>query len=287
MPGCAAGFDQIQDARDPNDMRTLDVFSYKSYLQFVQDFVVAKGHGYKSEVAKATEIQGAYLSRVLAGKAHLNLEQAEKLSRLFLLNESEARYFLTLLERDRAGTTELKSYFAAILEELKVQNLNIKKRLKVAQEISDQDKQVYYSSWLYGAAYVMSSIPKYQEVDALASGLSISTKRALEILSFLASIGLVKKQGTKYVISSGSLHLGKDEPLIIQHQSNWRMRAMHAIESQQPENLHYGTVMALSRSDAALIKRKLTDLIEEINRLMVPSKEEEAHILCVDWFGLG
>lgn len=264
----------------------LDIFTYDSALKFILDFIEMKGHGYKAEISRATECQSAYVSRVLSEKAYFSLEQSERLARLFLLNDLEERFFLTLSQRDRAGTKELKSYFNKLLKELRDSRKNLKARVKAPSEIDENDRHVYYGSWLYGAVYVMTSIPKYQSTEALSAALGVPAKKIITVLEFLVSIGLVKQQNQKYVIAAGSIHLGKESPLISKHHVNWRTRALNSIDQAHPEDLHYSLVMALSHDDLETIKGRIVDMIEETNKILGPSKEEEVQVLCIDLFGL-
>ncbi len=101
-----------------NKNSVLDVFKYHSSMHYVRDFIQVKGHGYKSAMARAMACQSAYVSRVLKDQASFSLEQAERLNRLFSHSRLEAKYFLTLVSRDRAGTPELKNFYEEVLREL-------------------------------------------------------------------------------------------------------------------------------------------------------------------------
>lgn len=264
----------------------ISVFNYDSSLKYINEVIDSKGHGYKATVAKAVGCQSAYVSRVLSGQALFSLEQAERLNELFLHSEREETFFMNLVQRDRAGTQELRKYFNKILDSLRSERLDLKKSGAAFSEITDQDRYVYYSSWLYSAVYVLTSVPAYQDVTLIAEHLQLPPKQILEILTFLVEIGLVTHEKGKYVISGKNLHLPKDSPLITKHHINWRLRALQSVELKQPKDLHYSVVMSLSRKDSELIKGKLVEMIEEINTIPPQSKEEEAQVLCLDYFKL-
>jgi uncharacterized protein (TIGR02147 family) len=272
-------------AKNNND-KEIQVFNFDSAIDYIQARIEEKGHGYKAVVAKAVNCQSAYVSRVLSGQAHFSLEQAERLSDLFSHGEPEAHYFLTLLQRDRAGTRELRKYFEKIIDGLKAARANIKNRVPTISEISDEERRTYYSSWMFGAVYVMTSIPEFQAPLAIAERLSVPRKKVLEILEFLVSIGLVKQEQGRYAVTGSNLHLAKDSPYITKHHLNWRIKALSAVEINNPEDLHYSVVMSLSKNDQGLIKAKLIDMIEEMHLILPDSKEEGAQVLCLDLFNL-
>jgi uncharacterized protein (TIGR02147 family) len=270
--------------KNPTD--ALSVFNFESSLPYLKKKVDGQGHGFKSAVAKASGCQSAYVSRVLNGLAFFSLEQAEKVSQLFLHTEAENHYFLTLVQKDRAGTPELRAYFEKQLHSLREERLNLKERIQVTSEITEQDRHIYYSSWIYSAVYVMTSVPKYQDIQSLSKALQVTPQKVLAALDFLTSIGLVRQDQGKFKIASGSIHLGKDSPHAIQYHLNWRLKTMELIEQQQDEELHYSLVMSLSKRDIQILKTKIVDLIEEVNQVLGPSKEEEAQVLCIDFFNL-
>lgn len=266
--------------------KLIQVFEYDSAIDYIKDKIEEKGHGYKSIVAKSVNCQSAYVSRVLGGQADFSLEQAERLNDLFAHSSVEAHYFITLHQRDRAGTRELRKYFDNTLESLKAARANIKSRVPNVAEISNEERQKYYSSWLFGAVYVMTSIPEFQNPTAIAEKLTVPRKKVTEALDFLVSIGLVKQEEGRYVITGSSLHLPKDSPHITKHHLNWRLKALTSVENNNPEDLHYSVVMSLSKKDQALIKAKMIDMIEEMHLILPDSKEEGAQVLCLDLFDL-
>ncbi|HMT03202.1 MAG TPA: hypothetical protein PKD00_07860, partial [Burkholderiales bacterium] len=56
-------------------------------------------------------------------------------------------------------------------------------------------------------------LKEFQNKDAIAKRLGISTKRAAEILEFLISIGLARYQDGGYVVGTARMHLGSDSSM--------------------------------------------------------------------------
>src|SRR5690606_34948127 len=94
-----------------------------------------QARGMKSEAARAMNCQPAYLSRVLADQATLSSEQAFSLNIVLNHKELESEYFLALVDYERAGTAEFRSYLKAKLDRLKAQSMELKQRIRAAPKM--------------------------------------------------------------------------------------------------------------------------------------------------------
>lgn len=261
-----------------------DFQDYKRYLSHVIENRPKGGRGFRSEVAEAAGVQLAYLYQVLSREAHFNLEHGEKVSEFLGHLPEEKHYFLLLIQYARAGTEGLRSYFRDQMKEVITKRLVLKNRLKSERTLSTEDQAVYYSAWYYGAVRVAVSIPKYRTRDALAKRLKLSPAKVDRILAFLVSTGLVAKKGEEYSLTTQQMHLGNDAGMIAKHHANWRMRAIHSVDDAKAKDLHYSYVVAMSEDDIVHIKSMLVNAIEEIQKRVLPSKEEALYSLCVDFF---
>jgi uncharacterized protein (TIGR02147 family) len=264
----------------------ISVFDYDDSLQYIKDVIESQGYGYKAKLSEAIQCQSAYVSRVLGGLASFSLEQSERLNHFFAHSNAESDYFLTLSMRDRAGTAELKNYFNSTLQKLKKQRLDLKNHVAVSSEISERDRHVYFSSWIYGAIYVLTSIPEFQTIEAMSKRLRIPQKKMLAALDFLTGVGLVKKENSRYILSNSGMHIGSDNTLVTRHHLNWRTKALAAVEANKPEELHYSVAISVSEKDAEIIKEKLVNVMAEIQQILEPSKEEVAKVITLDFFDL-
>ena len=82
------------------------------------------------------------------------------------------------------------------------------------------------------------------------------------------------------------IHLDKNSPMIYKHHTNWRLEGIKALESQNNDNLHYSSILAIAREDAQKIKQMLLKALEDIEPVVAPSPEEELYSLCMDLFKL-
>ncbi len=62
------------------------------------------------------------------------------------------------------------------------------------------------------------------------------------------------------------------------------MRAIDAVDREEPEELHYSAVIAIAKKDALKIKTTLGEAIERVREKVKESKEEDLFRYSVDFF---
>ena len=102
--------------------------------------------------------QKAYLSQVLKARAHLNLEQLERLATWLGFNEVEVEYLLLLLQHDRAGTPSLRQHLHKRIVELKKRRLQAQHRIRGDQPLQEAQQSIFYSSWVYSAVHLSQPV---------------------------------------------------------------------------------------------------------------------------------
>ena len=263
-----------------------DFRDYKAFLAFHMAQMPRGGPGFRSELAKALSCQTAYISQVLNGPANFSLEQGALINRLIGHSREESRFFLLILEYARAGSRELKTHFQELIEEAIDRHLNLKERFKVQERLSESDQLTYYSDWRFAAVHMLVSIPKFDGPERICEAVDLSLVVVRSTLEFLTRTGLVINEGGKYRLGASRLHLGKDSPLIGRHHANWRVQALKSLDRGTEGDLHYTSIVSLSRKDVVEIKKRLIQTIEDYNAVVKDSYEEAAFCLNVDFFGL-
>ncbi len=242
----------------------------------------------KSALAEAAKCQVAYISRVLNGLAHLSLEQADAVSTYLHHSDEERHFFLLQLQYARAGSQSLEGYFQKQLEAVQKKRLNLKERFQVKNELSEADRAVYYSSWLYAAVHMCLTVPALRSSDAIARELGAPLSKIVQILEFFENSGIATREGGRYRVGTTRVHLGNDSPLVSKHHMNWRVQAMRSLDREDQsganEDLHYSSVISVSRADRRKLKELLVRAIDEYNAVVAPSPEEEVHCLTMDFF---
>ncbi len=266
------------------------IFDFEDYRDFMSKKLVSgpkKGRGQKSLLSSFVNCQTTYLSQVLSGKADFSYEQAESSTRFFNLGKIEKKYFITLVQLQRAGTVEAKSYLKGELVELREQSLNLKKRLEVKNSLSDKEREQYYSHWLYSAIHVLTSIPNINTTQQIAKTLSLPTSKVVDILDFLDSVGLVKISDNSLEIGTSKLHLSQNSHLIYHHHRNWRLQSLQAIDRALDKNMHYSSVVTLSEKDVYKVKNYLIESIKSVKKIISESEpEEKCYSFNLDFFDI-
>jgi uncharacterized protein (TIGR02147 family) len=263
------------------------VFNFRDYKAFIEEKIASfpnKGWGIRSQLAEFMNSQTAFISQVLNGNANLSLEQAEKVNEFFDHTRDESHYFLLLVQYARAGTSTLQSYFEEQMRQILEARLVLKNRLDVKQNLSREDQAIYYSAWYYAAIHILLTIPKYRTPEAMSRYLDLPVQRIIEVLEFLASVGLAEQGQEGWKIGSTRIHLSNDSPMISKHHTNWRMKAIQALEKDRDDALHYSSCISISRENAFQIKSRLIKEIEECKQIIWDSKEEELYGLSLDFF---
>lgn len=265
------------------------VFEYNNYKRFMTDTEnIRRGYerGFRSKVAAAIGCQSGYISHVLNGDAQFSLEQALMAAQFLGIKGPEQKYFLLLVELERAGTRELKAHFAEELKSLKEHHLNIKERVGTATFLSEKDQSQYYSSWHFLAVHVLTSLQKFSDAKAIAQALRIPEGAVGKVLLFLIQARILKE--SKGILTPGltQVHLDRESPLIRQHHTNWRIAAIQSLVNEDNSDLHYSTVSTLSRADVEKLRAEMIQLIEHYVGTVRSSNEETMYGFNLDFYGL-
>lgn len=263
------------------------IHDFDHYKEFLGEWLLSlpgKGRGKRTELAEAMRCKLAYVSQVLNGEAQLSLEQGEALARYLAFSRDETEFLLFLVQKERAGTENLRKIFQSLIERERAKRKVLKDRIGVSEGMSELDRARYYSAWHYTAIHILLTIPQFQGRVEIAKRLRLSQKKVSDALDFLVKAGLAVQEGDRFLATKMKIHLGNDSPEIMKHHTNWRTRAAIACEDEEPNSLHYSSVVSLAKGDIGKIKELIVRLIEDFRAKIDPSKEEELFAFCVDWF---
>jgi uncharacterized protein (TIGR02147 family) len=263
------------------------VFEFQDYKEYLRNYIhqlPRQGYGFKSRMAQALNCKTSYITQVLHGQAHISLEYAETLNELLKHSDSESEYFLNLVNLCRAGTESLRRRINNRLLALKAKQGNLKERFNEKTDLNDTKIMEFFSLWYLNAIQIASTIPRLQSRKALKEALGISEHTLNEGLTFLVSNGLIQEKGNRLIPGQTKIFIGKDSSVLKVHHANWRQRAILSMDRSYTDDLHFTSVFSLSTKDVALIKERLIREIEQIRKIVKPSREEELHTCIVDFF---
>ena len=261
---------------------TLD---FRSYLRTVAE---VRGRGEFRRIADALKMHTTLVSQILNGKKCFTEEQASNLCVYLSLNPLETDYFLKLVQIERAGNESLKKTFQRHLQQIMAQAKETKSRVPESQDLTEQDRAIYYSSWQYSLVRLLTSIDGLQTFEKISDYLRLPASRVREILDFLVSRNLCKegKKG-KYERTGKNTHVEARSPLAIRHHQNWRSKSHEFQERMTDADLAFTAPISVSSADRQRIRSLLLDTISQIAKIVETSPAEEVVYLGIDWLKIG
>ncbi len=92
------------------------------------------------------------------------------------------------------------------------------------------------------------------------------------------------QEGTTFLPGAQRIHLGEDSPLLPKHHMNWRLRALESLDHPRQDDLHYSSVMSISREAFLKIRSSMLQLIEESEPVIKSAKDEALFCWAIDLF---
>jgi len=265
----------------------MDIFTYKNYRQFLSDWLLLEKKQHRmnaSLLAEKIRVHPTFVSQVLKGNKDLSSEQWLSICEIMNLTEIENDYLHFLLLQNRAGTKETRTFYQKKLDEILKKRLQLQERWKDHKQLTDQERAVFYSSWLYSAVRLFTACGNGQTLEQLSDKFHLSKSKTDEVLSFLCSTGLCKFERGKYHMGDQHVHVPANSPFVIRHHTNWRLRAINSLENTLPEEMNFTAPMSIAKKDFPLIREKIVKLVQEVVEIAKASEVEELATLTIDFF---
>ena len=265
----------------------LSIYEFSHYRQYLQSWIESKGahaYGMKLRIAKALGVSSSLISQILKDQKTLTSDQTSDLCDFIGLNEMESDYFHLLVEFDRAAGNRYKEKLQRKIRNLKAQSQQLGKRVPRDKELSDQQKAIYYSSWMYTGVRNLSATANFDQADSIAERLNIERTVANRVIRFLLDNGLCKEHDGKITYGPAAIHVDKESPFVNKHHQNWRFQAIQQMEKKRDADIFFTSPMSLSRAAFDEIKVLIPTVIENIMKISGPSDSETVACLNLDWF---
>ena len=265
----------------------MSLFDFADYKAFARDWVARRPRGGRGEYRRMAQhlgVSSTMISQVFNGEKDLSLEMAAELSGFFGLNAREERYLFLLVEFSRAGSKRLRDALEKQIDEFREAARKVIERVQRDKELSHEDKAIYYSSWTFTGVRNLVAIPYAWSNAEIAARLQLPESQVREVLAFLIDRGLVSLDAGRFEVVAKATHLSADNPLVIKHHQNWRIRGFQKMDQRDPADLHYTGPMSLAVADVEKVRTLLLDFIARVNALVVESPSETVRCLNVDWF---
>jgi uncharacterized protein (TIGR02147 family) len=265
----------------------VSVFNYSGYRLYLKDWLKeakAKRISNLTQLATIAQVHPTFLSQVLSNLKELSLEQAANLSAHFEHTPLERDYFFTLIQWERAGSQPLKQYWAAKKSELEQQKNRLGQRFDGHKELSQEERAIFYSSWLYSAIRVSCDIQGGLTLEDVAARFRLPREKAEEYLTFLAHTGLIVERNGRYQMGEKHVHVPNESPLVVRHHTNWRLQALQSMERRERDELFFTAPMSISVKDFEKIREKLNVFIKETIGIAKDSEAENLVCLAIDFY---
>lgn len=262
-------------------------FEYENYKDLVRSLLEnmpRRGYGQLRKIAEHLNISAVIVSQVFAGDRHLSEEHALDLCGYFGFSPLETKYFLLLVQMERAGNHRLKKFYANQLKEIREKSKELKSRVPQDMQLDESAKALFYSNWYYSGIRMTSSIEGLNTVDAIAEHLHLPRATVKQVTEFLVSKGLCVEEDGKIRMGPSLTHLEAASPLLPRSLSNWRLRGLQNLETTAEDELFYSAPMSLSVADTAWVREKLVLVIQEILSRVKVSESQKLACLNIDWF---
>ena len=258
-------------------------WNYKDYLKEYMAALPKKGRGFAKELADHLNVGPVIISQTLNGERELSLENAFKVSEFLSHSKLEQRYFVKLVEYQRAGHHGLKQLYREELLRLRQEVQKVAGRYQKHSELSEQDKFTFYSDRLYSAVRMASSLPEIKNYLDVAKRFGIEEKRAQEITEFLLANKLCVMKEGKLAMGPQHTFVPANSPYVISHHRNWRIYSMQKSSHLDHEcELMFTAPLSLSKEVFSELKRDILDLIDSSLKKVSPSQEEMVACLNID-----
>lgn len=261
------------------------IFEYKDYRKYLVGRISQMpngGRGEHSKIAVHLHVHTSLVSQVFRGDKDFTLEQACLLAEFLGLNDLETEYFTGLVELARAGSRKWARLIEKRLDELRMRAAQVAARLPTSKALPESEKSTFYSQWYYSGIRLLTSIEKYQNIDAIAERTQLPKNVVGKVLDFLISSGLIVERNSRLAMGPARTHVPADSPLVARHHSNWRLKALEYLPTLQERDLFFTSPMTVSRRDRDRIRELLGDLIESIAQIVDKSDPEILTCLNID-----
>jgi len=263
----------------------VSIFDFDDYRLFLRTWLKSqKTKGLQGKLAEAANISSSMMSLILKEQKQLSLEQAVEICEHIGFNKTETQFFLALVEFSRAGTEKLRLTIKLRIAQLQLQMKKAEKRVKVDRKLSDENKSIFYSSWVYSAIRNASAIEHLNDEMQISERLGIPVNIVRRVLQFLLENHLCIQEAQGLAPGPATTHVSEDSPHVNKHHQNWRHKAINKMEVKDIDDLFFTMPMSLSRKDYLILRSLLLDQVSTFSKIVGPSTSEEVACLNMDLF---
>jgi uncharacterized protein (TIGR02147 family) len=238
-------------------------------------------------LAEKLKVHPSFVSQVLLGKSHLNVDQALLAADFFGLNPEETEHFLDLLHRDRAGNASARAYFEKRIEKRNHERLNLKRRFHENRSLTGEQETLYYEDWATQAIHMLCQLPGKHTQASVARVLKLDPARVENKIRVLKEIGFLSEKDGALTSRIESFHLGKESRTLPRLHGNWRLKSLHDLAAGLASDaLHYTSVMTITEATARKIRDSILKHLEETRADISAAESRALYYYGLDFYPL-
>ncbi len=267
----------------------MNIFEFDEYKAFFHLMIKSKGSAGRGEYRRIAEVLNVHptmVSQVLSGTKEFTAEQIVRLAKHYGFSRSEIQYVILLVDIARAGSVDLRNELLEMKKEMQKKSLQLASRIQASKELTDAQKAVFYSSWIYSAIQIATSLKQVVDFEFLCKRFKLSSDRVREVLTFLKEAGLIIEYEGSLRPGVKSTHLAKGSPFLVKHHANWRIKALEKSEILSEDELMYSVNFSLSYDDFKKLREQMVEFIQKFLRTVHASPEEDVAQFNLDFFWL-
>lgn len=261
------------------------IFTYQSYKDYLKDTIEVLGRGSISKIAESARCNRTYLSQCLSTKVQLTPDHILGISEYLKLNELEQDYFLLLLLYERSALKNARSLIKQKMLKLIQADLVLSQKISEkgdSDQLTSQQKNIYYSSWKYAAIHTLTSISDYQTIQSITKKTRLPEQEVTVVLKELHGMGLIQFNNGKWIHNFKNIHIPVGSSMTVQNHLNWRLKSVEDVNNKNA--IHYTTLFSLSENDWKDLQAQLIKYIDKQRDFIHDSGAEEMYCFCCDLF---
>ena len=264
----------------------MNIFEYDDYKEALKLYIRnhGKARGAFKNLAEYLGVHATLVSQILSGSKDFTEEQIFSACEFLGIAKLECHYLWLLVQIERAGSVKLKNHYQELKNELRKQSLQVSNRVQKNRKLSQDEKAIFYSSWIYSAVQVASTLDRNVDFEFICDRFHLSPAKAREILDFLIQIQMVVEKEGRFYPGATSTHLEKKSPFIVKHHTSWRLKAIQAAENLSDEELIYSANFSVSKKDFATLREEMVQVIQRFLNVVKDSPAEEVAQFNLDFF---
>jgi len=260
---------------------------YRGFIREILEKRPRKGRGELQKMALHLRVHTTLISQIMSGLRELTEEQAFDLCSYLELTEAESEYLQLLVKIERAGTQNYKQFLKNKLKELREEVQKVSKRFTKTDELTDQQKSTFYSSWIYSAIRLYcSTLEEGRSLEEVMQYFQISRTKAAEYLEFLVSCQLCDNKKDLYQMGHQRTYIDRGSIYFLKHHLNWRMKSIERSEVATADEKLYTVTMSVSQKDFLVIKDEISKLLNEILKISKTTEPEKLVCFNCDFFAI-